>query len=56
MQEDNLQGFYQPLIYYTDGIGRPDYGAMCSNSNSGEGVGTVLCRQLGYAFVESQYK
>jgi hypothetical protein len=53
--EDSLQGFYQPLIYYTDGTSRPDYGAVCSNS-SAEAVGTVLCRQLGYTYIESQFR
>lgn len=53
--EDNLQGFYEPLIYYTDGTSMPDYGAVCSNSGS-EAEGTVLCRQIGYTFVESQYR
>lgn len=47
-----LQGtYYQPLIYYTDGIVEPEYRGFCSDG--GQSVGKVICRQVGYSDLEN---
>ena len=44
----NLMGYYEVLVYYTDGIEKPSWGSICGGLS--EKVGTVICRQLGYDF------
>ena len=50
--EAGLQGtYYQPLIYYTDGIVEPEYRGFCSDPE--QSVGKVICRQVGYSNLEN---
>lgn len=41
--------YYLPLVYFTDGIEPPQWGAICLDLvNSPEA--TVVCNQIGYEF------
>ena len=41
-----LQGYYEVLVYYTDGIEQPSWGGICFTVTAAEAG--VICRQLGY--------
>ena len=44
--DPNLQGFYEVLVYYTDGIEQPSWGGICYTVTAAEAG--VICRQLGF--------
>ena len=54
-EDPNLIGFYEPMIYYTDGQNKAGFGGTCAD-NSYQQEGIVMCQQLGYAFDEFQYR
>ena len=54
-EDPNLKGFYEPMIYYTDGQNKAGFGGTCAD-DSYQQEGIVMCRQLGYAFDEFQYR
>ena len=41
-----LQGYYEVLVYYTDGLEQPSWGGICFTVTAAEAG--VICRQLGY--------
>lgn len=41
--------FYEVLLYYTDGIEKPGWGAICADQSTIDGA-EVICRQMGYQF------
>ena len=53
--DPSLRGFYEPMIYYTDGLNKADFGGACADK-SYQDEGTVICRQLGYALDKFQYR
>ena len=46
--DGRLRGFYEVLVYYSDGIDKPDWGGICSEYSSKE-IGKVICQQLGHS-------
>lgn len=47
--DPELAGFFEVLVYYTDGTQIPTYRGICSD-NSYREEAVVICRQLGYAY------
>ena len=49
--DSNLQGFYEVLIYFSNGVDQPDYGGICADDSYSEEA-EVICNQLGYTYVD----
>ena len=45
-------GYYQPLVYFTNGIEQPQWGAICYDSVIKADV-QVLCNQVGFEMDDS---
>ena len=45
-------GFYEVLVYFTDGIETPSWGAICSDVSAK--VAGVICQQVGYTSSDPQ--
>ena len=43
--------YYQVLVYYSNGIDKPEYRGICSDVE--QTVGITICRQLGYQYLRS---
>lgn len=41
------QGYYAPLVYFSDGVKPPQWGAFCLD-NIGTEEARVICNQFGY--------
>ena len=51
----NLVGFYQVLIYYSNGMDQPGYGGVCADDSYREEA-TVICNQMGYEHADFAYR
>lgn len=47
--DPGLTGFYEVLIYNSDGIHKPDFGGICADS-SYEEEAKVICQQMGFEY------
>ena len=47
----NNPQYYQPLVYFTDGLQPPQYGSICYDGVT-RTQPRVICNQLGYDLVD----
>ena len=53
--DSNLVGFYQVLIFYSNGVDEPGYGGICADGLYREEA-TVICNQMGYEHADFAYR
>ena len=46
-EDVNLVGYYEVLIFISNGVDKPDYGGICADDSYREEA-TVICNQMGY--------
>ena len=50
-----LRGYYEVRIYYADGVTPGYFGGVCAD-NSYKEESMVICHQMGYKYVDYQYR
>ena len=46
VESELLQGYYEVLIFFSNGVDKPGYGGICADDSYSEEA-TVICNQLG---------
>ena len=55
VQDHEDTEYYEVLIFYSNGVDKPDYGGICADDSYSEEA-TVICNQMGYAYTDFTYK
>lgn len=47
LKSEQLQGYYEVMIFFSNGVDPPGYGGICARDSYSEEA-TVICNQMGY--------